>query len=68
LKALAASIAKLTNRKAMLFECSDGRHLVRIEPLSGDEKAFSEWLCGDDYLEWLRCMNDSKMHVKLKVQ
>lgn len=42
--------------KAMLFRASDGRHFVRFEPLKGLEKPHVEWLCGDDHLEWLRCL------------
>jgi hypothetical protein len=41
--------------KAALFRTSDGRHLVRFEPLSRQENPHVEWLCGDDHLEWLRC-------------
>jgi len=55
LKVLAAGLMKFGDRKAILLECSDGRHLVRIEPLNSEEP-YSEWLCGDDYLEWLRCL------------
>jgi hypothetical protein len=44
---------KFCDRIAVLKECSDGRHLVRVEFLYGDEKSYSEWLCGDAYLDWI---------------
>jgi hypothetical protein len=55
LKVLAAGLMKFGVAVAFVSECSDGRHLVRVVPLNG-EKAYSEWLCGDDYLEWVRCL------------
>jgi len=42
--------------KAILFKTSDGRHFVRIVPLNGSEEPYIEWLCGNDHLEWLRCL------------
>ena len=59
MKVLAAGLMKFGDRKAAVMECSDGRHLVRIEPLNG-EKPYSEWLCGDDYLEWIRCLQKNQ--------
>jgi len=56
LKVLATGILKFGDKKAILKECSDGRHLVRIETLDGSEKPYSEWFCGDDYLDWLRSL------------
>jgi hypothetical protein len=55
LKVLATGLTKFGDRRAAVMECSDSRHLVRIEPLNG-EKSYSEWLSGDDYLEWVRCL------------
>ncbi len=43
--------------RAVLFKTSNGRHLVRIEPMNSWEKPHLEWLCGDDHLEWLRCLD-----------
>lgn len=42
--------------KAVLFRTSDGRHFIRFEPLQGSEKPRIEWLSGNDYLEWLKCL------------
>jgi hypothetical protein len=52
---LAVGLSKFGDRVAVVEECSDGRHLVRVFPLVGG-KPFSEWLCGDEYLEWVRCL------------
>jgi hypothetical protein len=41
--------------KAILFKTSDGRHFVRFLPFNTLEKPHSQWLPGDEYLEWLRC-------------
>ncbi len=43
--------------KATLFKTSDGRHFVRYEPLKSIEKPCIEWFCGNDHLEWLRCLD-----------
>ena len=29
-------------------------------PLDGIEQPFCEWLCGDDYLEWVRCLTENQ--------
>ena len=55
---MAAGLMKFRDRKAIVMECSDGRHLVRIEPLNGENPCF-EWLCGDDYLEFVRCLQEN---------
>ena len=55
---LAVGLMKFGDRVAVVEECGDGRHLARVFPLDG-EKPFCEWLCGDDYLEWLRCLEEN---------
>jgi len=42
--------------KAILYRTSDGRHLLRFEPLQGKEKPRTVWLSGNQHLEWLRCL------------
>ena len=42
--------------KAILFKTSNGKHFVRYVPLQGSEKPRIEWLCGNEHLEWLRCI------------
>jgi len=51
---LAEGVSDFGDFKAILFETSDGRHFVRIEPLNSSEKPHVEWLSGDEHLEWLR--------------
>ncbi|HTY74275.1 MAG TPA: hypothetical protein VMD05_01760 [Candidatus Nanoarchaeia archaeon] len=51
---LAEGVSDFGDFKATLFETSDGRHFVRIEPLDSSEKPHVEWLSGDEHLEWLR--------------
>lgn len=58
LKVLAAGLSKFRDKMAAVIECSDGRHLVRVVPLIGCGKPYSEWLCGDDYLEYVRCLQE----------
>lgn len=40
--------------KAVMLRTSDGRYFVRFKPLNGKERAYVQWLPGDEYLEWLR--------------
>jgi hypothetical protein len=54
---IAEGVSDFGDFKAILFRTSDCRHFVRIVPLQGSEKPHIEWLCGDDHLEWLRCVN-----------
>lgn len=42
--------------KATLFKTADGRHFIRFEPLEPTEKSYTEWLPGNQHLEWLRCL------------
>ena len=42
--------------KAILYKTSDGRLLLRFEPLQGVEKPRTLWLSGNQNLEWLRCL------------
>jgi hypothetical protein len=56
LEKIAEGLSDFGDFKATLFKASDGRHLVRFEPLIGDEKPHTEWLCDGDHLEWLRCL------------
>lgn len=62
MKVLAVGLTKFGDKKATVKECSDGRHLVRVETLDGSVKAYSEWLCGNDYLEWLRCLRENAVN------
>ena len=48
---LAEGVSDFGDFKAILFETSDGRHFVRIEPLNNSEKPKIEWLSGDEHLE-----------------
>ncbi len=59
---LAVGLTKFGDRVAVLGECSDGRHLVRVFPLNGCGKPFCEWLCGDDWLEWVRCLRENAVN------
>jgi len=52
---IAEGISDFGDFRAILFRASDGRHFVRFVPLQSSEKLHTEWLCGDDHLEWLRC-------------
>lgn len=54
---VAEGISDFGDFKAILFKASNGRHFLRILPLNSSEKPHVEWLCGDDHLEWLRCLN-----------
>ena len=45
--------------KAIMYKTSNGRHFVRFKPLDENEKAYVEWLSGDEYLEWLRLWGKS---------
>jgi hypothetical protein len=54
---IAEAISDVGDFKAILFKTSDGRHFLRIVPSNSSEKPRIEWLCGDDHLEWLRCLN-----------
>ena len=45
--------------KAIMYKTSNGRYFVRFKPLDEKEKAYVEWLSGDDYLEWLRLWGKS---------
>jgi len=54
---IAEGISDFGDFKAILFRTSNGRHFVRVVPLKSSEKPHVEWLCGDDYLEWLRCLD-----------
>ncbi len=53
---IADGISDFGDFKATLFRTSDGRHFVRFEPVKGSDKPYIEWLCGNDHLEWLRCL------------
>lgn len=53
---VAEGVSDFGDFKAVLFRASDGRHFLRIVPLNSSEKPHIEWLCGEDYLEWLRCL------------
>jgi hypothetical protein len=53
---IAEVISDFGDYKAILFKTSDGRHFVRFLPLKKSEKPYVEWLHGNDYLEWLRCL------------
>jgi hypothetical protein len=64
LKVLAVGLMKFGDRVAVVEECSDGRHLARVFPLRGRGKSFFEWLCGDDYLEWVRCLQTAAVCKK----
>ena len=57
---LASGLMKFGDKRATVCECSDGRHIVRVETLDGSENSYSEWLSGDDYLEWIRCLRGNK--------
>ena len=52
---IAEGISDFGDFRTILFKAADGRHFVRIEPLNSAEKPHIEWLCGDDFLECLRC-------------
>ena len=54
---MAEGISDFGDFKAILYKTSDGRHFVRVEPLGNGGKPHVEWLCGDDHLEWLRCLD-----------
>ena len=54
---VAEGISDFGDFKAILLRASDGCHFVRIVPLKNSEKPHTEWLCGYDHLEWLRCLN-----------
>jgi hypothetical protein len=54
---VAEGVSDFGDFKAVLFKVSDGRHLVRFVPLNSSEEPHVEWLCGDDHLEWLRCLD-----------
>jgi hypothetical protein len=60
---LVAGLFKFGNGIAILKQCSDGRHLVRIEPLYGGEKPYSEWLSGDNYLDWICSLMSRRLLV-----
>jgi hypothetical protein len=51
---IAEGISDFGDFKAVLFKTSDGRHLVRYEPLNSSEAPNVEWLSGNEHLEWLR--------------
>ncbi len=51
---IAEGISDFGDYRAIMFETSDGRHLVRIESIRGTEKPRVEWLSGNEHLEWLR--------------
>ena len=53
---IAEGVSDFGDFKAGLFRTSDGRHFVRYEPLQSNEKPHIEWLCGNEHLEWLRCL------------
>jgi hypothetical protein len=53
---VAEGVSDFGDFKAVLFRASDGRHFVRYQPADSSEKPYVEWLRGDDYLEWLRCL------------
>jgi hypothetical protein len=53
---VAEGVSDFGDFKAVLFRASDGRHFVRYLLLNSSEKPYVEWLRGDDYLEWLRCL------------
>ena len=53
---IAEGVSDFGDFKAALFRTSNGRHFVRYMPLKSSEKPYIEWLSGDDYLEWLRCL------------
>lgn len=57
---LASGLMKFGDKRATVCECSDGRHIVRVEALDGSENSYSEWLSGNDYLEWIRCLRGNK--------
>ncbi len=52
---IAEGISDFGDFRAILFKTSDGRHFVRFLPFENSEKPHTQWLPGDDYLEWLRC-------------
>ena len=54
---IAEGISDFGYFEAVLFRTADGRHFVRIIPLNSSGKPHLEWLEGDDYLEWLRCLD-----------
>ena len=53
---IAEGISDFGDFQAALFKASDGRHFVRFVPSKRSEKSHLEWLCGDEHLEWLRCL------------
>jgi hypothetical protein len=59
-KVLAEGLMKFGDREAVVLELCDGRQLVLIVSLSS-EKPYFEFLSGDDYLEWVRCLQKSNM-------
>jgi len=56
---IAESVSDFGDFRAVLFRTSDGRHFVRIMPVASSEKPHVEWLSGNDYLEWLRRVDES---------
>ncbi len=54
---IAEGVSDFGDFKATLFRTSDGRHFVQFVPLNSSGKPRIEWLCGDDHLEWLRCLD-----------
>ncbi len=57
---IADGVSDFGDFKAVLFKTADGRHFVRIVPLTNSEKPYVEWLSGNDYLEWLRRLVESE--------
>ena len=54
---IAEGVSDFGDFKDILFRASAGRHFVRIVPFKSSEEPHIEWLCGDDHLEWLRCLD-----------
>ncbi|XES77820.1 MAG: hypothetical protein ACBZ72_02805 [Candidatus Bathyarchaeia archaeon] len=50
-----ASLCYFGDRYAELFRAKDGRYYVQIFNLNTCENV-TEWLMGDDYLEWIKCL------------
>jgi hypothetical protein len=53
---IAEGISDFGDYKAILFKTKSGRYFLQYEPTKSDEQPRIEWLAGDDYLEWLRCL------------
>lgn len=54
MKIMASGLGINCDYFTILFRAKDGRHFIKNRRLDRAEKAYVEWLSGDDWKEWVK--------------